>query len=279
MGHPIHHSLSPEIFSFLSGILKVPVIYRKLDIPPIELISSVRILKKLPLLEGWNVTLPHKEAILSSIDILSPECEATGAVNVVKVSQNKLYGFNTDIPGVLQTFKEHRIRIQGRSALVFGAGGASAAVGTVLGKEGASRVWIVNRTLSRARKISRSLQKRFPATEFKVLPPERMSGFIEPVALYVNATPLGMKGFPKQTYLPKKLTPGSFAFDLIYRPGVTSFIQEAAERGLKTLNGLDMLCWQALFTWEIWVEEIVHKTRIKRLLKNHLEMCMRKDRL
>ena len=98
------------------------------------------------------------------------------------------------------------------------------------------------------------------------------------VALYVNSTPLGMAGFEKRSVLPKQVTPGAWAFDLIYRPEHTVFLKAAARLGLKTVGGLDMLIWQALATWEIWFGPLGSRARVRRIflgvrgeLRKHLK--------
>ena len=275
MGHPVQHSLSPEIFRFLGKVLNQPVVYRKMEVSPNDLPATVQALKKLSYLQGWNVTLPHKEKIARLMDHLHTSCgdarsKSLQVVNVVHVVNHKLHGFNTDIPGVLLTLQEARVPLSGASILLLGAGGASAAVLEVMGQERVAQVWIVSRNPARAKKRALEFRKRFPKTLFQALLQSHLLTFSERVTLYVNATPLGMTGFPEETLLPQNLTPGAFAFDLIYRPHETVFLREATEKGLVPVYGLDLLIWQALLTWEIWVGPIPCRQEIKTLLRNHL---------
>jgi shikimate dehydrogenase len=276
MGYPIEHSLSPEIFDFISRRLGIPLVYKKLAVPAEDLQSTVEVFKKLSLLTGWNVTIPHKKKIVELMDLLSPEARAISAVNVVQVQKNRLLGYNTDVLGVSETFRENAILVRDHSALIFGAGGAALSVGYVLGDQGAADVALVNRSHDSGEAAVRTLSGVFPKTRFHSLPWSAVESFDSPRALYVNATPLGMQGYGASGFhLPRKVTPEAVAFDLIYRPEHTPFLSEMGERGLKTVGGLDMLIWQAIAAWEIWMHPISNEKDFKSTLKTELKAHLR----
>lgn len=266
IGDPVKHSLSPEIFDFLARRLGVPLVYRKIRVMEGDLARLVWTLRELPML-GCNVTIPHKESILGLLDRISPEAAVIGAVNVVENRGGELVGHNTDARGVIETLAEHRVRVRGAEAWVLGAGGAARAVCHALGTLGARRVWVENRTSSRARALCRDLGRVFQATEFSLVR-DAVPGVNLQVC--INTTPLGMTGVEGEVCFPMDVRRGAWAFDVVYRPENTPFLARARRQGLRTIGGLDMLIWQALATWEIWIGRIPRRGAVKTELKRRL---------
>jgi shikimate dehydrogenase len=145
-----------------------------------------------------------------------------------------------------------------------------------LGKLGARRVVIETRDSAKGRAVARRLGTMFQKTRFEAGAAKgaRSKGDVREFDLYVNATPLGMKGFGKNDLLSKTARKGALAFDLVYRPEKTSFLASARRRGLKTVGGLDMLIWQALGTWELWFGPIPGKARVKADLARYLRRVL-----
>ncbi len=247
IGHPIAHSLSPDIFAFIARETGLPIDYRRLDIEPRRLRETVRVFREQPLFVGWNVTIPHKAAIAKLVDERSRAAELLGAVNVVRFTGGRLIGANTDVIGVEATLDQHAIDVRGRRAVVYGAGGAATAVGYVLGRRRAAEVAIVNRTAAHARRTARRLGAAFPRTRFVANPSASTEA-----SLYVNTTPLGMRGFAQKSLLARDARRGAWAFDVVYRPEKTVFLRQARAQGLRTVGGLDMLIGQALGTYALW---------------------------
>lgn len=273
VGHPVSHSLSPQIFALLSKRIGTALDYRRVDLPPGSLDLAVDFNRATALFRGWNVTIPHKHAILAHLDHCSPEARALGAVNVVDFSRGRAHGHNTDVMGIRATLAMQGWKPKGRSAVIYGAGGAAAAVGWVLGELKCPTVYLIARegcaSVARARALSRRLGKHFPRTRFLAMtdrneipqsgPRRARSAFISPAGpwhatagLYVNATPLGMQGYAATSPARAPLNPRALAFDLVYRPLITPFLRQAQRAGLTTVGGLDMLVAQAIGTWEIW---------------------------
>jgi len=166
IGDPIGQSLSPAIFSFLSrhcGFNDFQ--YEALRVTPDHLADFVKQARKSFI--GLNVTLPHKEKIKGHLDSLSPEAKAIGAINVVKFENGQAEGHNTDVQGLIDTFSENGIILDGKRVLIFGAGGAARAVCYVCGKFRAKEVVIWNKTLSRAEAVAGDFRIIFPNTSFK----------------------------------------------------------------------------------------------------------------
>ncbi len=190
-------------------------------------------------LSGLNVTLPYKELVIKYLDEIDPAAKAIGAVNVVKISDGKLTGYNTDSDAFRETLEKWLPKDRTFKALVLGTGGSSKAVRQALNK-----LHIEYKT------VSREASKGDYAYEDL----KRDKEIIKEYMLIINTTPLGM--YPQTDYLPpipyECLTKDHYVYDLIYNPARTLFLQKAEMRGATIKNGLEMLHVQAEKSWQIW---------------------------
>jgi len=268
IGYPIKHSLSPLLFEFLSKKLKTPVVYLPLAIKTNELKTKLKNAKDLCVFSGVNVTIPHKEKVIKHVDRLTPTAKSVGAVNLIHFKNQTLIGDNSDVYGIKETLKEHKISLRGKSVILYGAGGAAKAVCTAVAQLGAKKVWIQNRTTVKSTKLCRFFSRQFTKTQFSSLSLNKEPK--EKIALYVNATPLGMQGFPKKSPLTSLACKNAFAFDLVYRPESTVFLRDAKKQGLQPIGGLDMLIWQAIASWELWFGKVSQRQKLKKALSNYI---------
>lgn len=273
IGDPIGHSLSPDVFKMISHWTRIPMDYKAIRVEPRELLEFVSVRKKLSDWVGWNVTLPHKIKMTEFIDVPSKEIQTIQALNVVKNSYGKLYGFNTDVFGIKETLREHQIEVEDQNALIIGAGGAASAVAFVLAEKRAKSVWIFSRTSKKAKLMADKFNLKFAKTKFQFIPHLSELSFLQDrPTLFFQTTPVGMMGFPNRSLLPHCASKNDFAFDVIYRPILTPFLKDALARGMKTAGGMDMFIWQALATWEIWMEQsIKNRNDIKNKISLHLK--------
>lgn len=209
----------------------------------LETIDSIKQLSaEHPELKGFNVTIPYKETIIPFLDELSDEAKKIGAVNCVSISNKKLIGHNTDVYGFSQSIKPF-LDVNHQRALILGTGGASKAVAYALQKTGVEIYFVT----------SSSVKKTNNTFFYSEINEVVMNAF----KLIVNTTPVGM--FPKIDEAPELpyhlLTPQHLAYDLIYNPEQTLFLQKAQAQGAITVNGLSMLQLQAEKSWEIWNKE------------------------
>jgi 3-dehydroquinate dehydratase/shikimate dehydrogenase len=192
-------------------------------------------------LHGVSVTMPYKEAILEHLDNTDAHTAKIGACNtVVRGQDGKLYGFNTDIAGVVRPL-EQRLTIAGAKVLVLGAGGAARAA--VFGlKERGAEVWVLNRTAAKGQKLARQAKARtlkraeLRKTVFDVI---------------VNATPVGM-GNTRECPLKEDEVQAKVVFDLVYDPVETRLLQIARAKGMAVIPGVEMFVHQAARQFEIW---------------------------
>jgi shikimate dehydrogenase len=241
-----------------------------LDVFPLDLSTTIQNISQDYV--GVNVTLPHKESILAYLQKVTPAAEAIGAVNVVHFEGKKATGHNTDVEGLLGTFREHKISLAGESVLIIGAGGAARAMAYAAALSKVSEINFAARNVEKAKKISESIGPLFPKVKWNLEP--RSSHLI------VNTTPVGMVGISGENAFASHLSftkKNSVALDLIYRPSDTPFLKLAREKDFKTVGGLDMLIYQALATWKIWFGELKNPAALKKalvpMLKAQLELA------
>ncbi len=235
IGYPLGHSFSARYFA--DKFTREQIADCQYLNFPIESIDQLpALLEHEKELQGFNVTIPYKQAVFAYLNDLSDEARTIGAVNCVKIAPHGLKGFNTDAYGFSRSLLT-LIGDQRPQALVLGTGGASKAVGYVLKQLGISY-----RLVSRQSGVDR--------LSYEEVTPE----FIQHTPLIINATPLGtfpkIEGCPAIPY--EALGPQHFLFDLVYNPAVTEFLKRGAAQGAHTQNGYDMLVGQAEKAWEIW---------------------------
>jgi len=242
IGDPIGHSLSPILHNtgFVArrvNAVFLPFLVRDMH----DFAAAIGPLR----IAGFAVTLPHKERILRYLDVCDPLVARIGAVNTAVVhGQGKLFGYNTDYVGVLRAL-ERRMPIAGRRVLILGAGGVARAVAFALAR-GSATISICARRPERARKLARAVNgEAIPRTALRH----------ECFDAIVNATPVGMH--PQEDYSPleERELNCRLVFDTIYRPRETKLLQLAAQRGIKTVSGLEMFLAQGFAQWEIWMGE------------------------
>ena len=251
IGHPIGHSLSPKMHNASFLVSGLDFVYVPMDVEPGTLISAVEGLRALGF-RGFNVTLPHKEAIVPLLDELDASAQLTGAVNTVTNDGGRLRGSNTDGGGFIEASSEVGVRFSGAVVMMVGAGGAAAAIGAAVLGEGARELRIMNRSSWRAEALRDRLRAAFPEAEVSVYvgDPEAVSAGADAI---VNATYLGMKDGDRLPVPARCFEPGMAVCDAVYRRGKeTEFIRTARERGLRTVSGERMLLYQGVHAQRMW---------------------------
>ena len=230
IGFPLGHSLSATYFAEKFAREGIDAEYSPLAIERAE-----EVLPHCEHLSGFNVTIPHKQAIMPFLSAISDEARAIGAVNCVKVTPEGLIGYNTDVIGIRKSLEG--VVLNGAKALVLGTGGASKAVQYVL-REGGAEVKVVSRQ----------------ATPNNITYSDITAEFLAEIDIIVNTTPLGM--FPNVDNAPElpysALSAKHTLFDCVYNPRLTKFLQLGAAQGARTIDGMTMFEAQAEASWEIW---------------------------
>ncbi|MFQ6113948.1 MAG: shikimate dehydrogenase [bacterium] len=254
VGHPLGHSLSPILHEFILNKIHVKACYHAFEIKKEELAATIQSMKTLGF-TGFNVTIPYKENIVSFLDEIDEEASMIGAVNTVLIKDNKLYGTNTDGVGFIQALKNKNMDMNGKSAVLLGAGGAARAVAYSLVANGIKKLWLLNRTPVRAELLANGIVSNvgFSNISYDSLSDAYFEQAVESSQIVINATSLGM--WPAVETTPicvENFSPGLIVVDLVYNPHETKFLKAAKSAGSKIIEGLDMLIYQGVEAMKIW---------------------------
>jgi shikimate dehydrogenase len=253
LGDPVAHSRSPGMHNAAFGALGLDWVYVPFHVRPDGLADAVAGLKALGA-RGFNVTVPHKEAVVPLLDDLSPEAAAIGAVNTVLISGDRVVGHNTDGEGFSRALHEaHRFRAGRSRALILGAGGSARAVGDQLAREGIPSIRISNRTESKAQALAEHLSRHHPDCEVKVLPwtPLDHRAAINWAELIVNTTSVGLKAGDPSPIDTNGISPGHIVVDVVYGPE-TALMRACRSLRARCLDGLPMLLHQGALAFTLW---------------------------
>ncbi len=260
IGHPVSHSLSPRLHKAALAYHALDGDYQLFDIAPADLEN--RFLEFIEQdFKGLNVTIPHKQAVLSLLHSLDDNARSIGAVNTIRFDDGILSGNNTDVFGFTQALKDifARNELRGANAVVVGAGGAARACLLGMAELGLSKVFIYARHPEKANQLLESLQfahqEPFLAMNISVLTSLDKEA-IASCSLLVNATPLGQSdpSLPDwYCHLLSLLRANAFVYDLVYAIGKdTPTVLKARSLGLKASDGTAMLLYQAAQSFKIW---------------------------
>ncbi len=258
VGDPVEHSVSPQMHNAAYKELGLDFEYKLLRTSPSELKATVDKLRG-PDTAGFNVTVPHKEAVMQYLDYIDDSAALIGAVNAVKNDNGKLKGYNTDSIGFIESLtRDAGFDPKGKKVLLLGAGGAAKAVAVALCKEGTSEIGITEIDAAKASALAEKLNSSF-STRISPLPDENsLKQFMINCDCIVNTTPVGMH--PDIGRSPLKDHPpireGQVVYDLVYNPPVTKLAKIAAKKGAKAVTGLGMLVRQGAAGFELFTEQV-----------------------
>lgn len=280
IGNPVEHTVSPTLHNTLFHEMGLDGVYLPLKVPEGGLGDAVKGLKASGY-TGFNVTIPYKEEILQYIDEVSEEVILFGAANTVKISDGKLYGFNTDADGFMNDFKNQaKASFKGSHVCILGAGGTAKTLAVKIALEGAAEVDIINRSLQNAMELAATINKTmekagrsektafaFPAGK------EEASQKLSDCDIMINTTSVGMYPDIENSPVQKDFIFKSrqMVYDVIYNPSQTKLLERAEECGCKTFNGAGMLFYQGLKAFEIWMDTTVPEKIFANLLKEFLK--------
>ena len=266
IGHPIEHSLSPVMHNAAIATLGVDYVYRALPVKPEDLQAEIAGFADIGVV-GFNVTIPHKQAILPLLSEVSLDAQAIGAVNTVCRNGNKWLGTNTDIKGFIAPLQTYKQDWSQTVALILGNGGAARAVVAGCAQLGCAEIHVAGRNQMRLQEFFNSwiksplwVDSRL-AAKLHVHTWEELPTLIPQATLLVNTTPTGMypdvEASPLSAAQMANLVPGAIVYDLIYNPRPTVFLQQAQQYGAITIDGLEMLVQQGAAALEMWLQQPV----------------------
>jgi shikimate dehydrogenase len=261
-GDPVAHSFSPQMQNAALHACGIEAQYARFHIRANELRSALLSLRKLDFV-GINLTVPHKIVAFGQIDEADESATRAGAVNTIRVRNEKLIGSNTDGEGFLRAIRtEFSIDLRDLRVMIIGAGGGTGrAIAWQCALESCERLVLVNRTLDKANALAEQLRPFFlaprvlgPAARLKAiaLDESAMRMQLADIDLIVNATPLGMNPSDPTPVPTRLLAPHHILFDCVYGPAKTALIRAAEEAGGRGTNGLSMLLYQGALSFSIW---------------------------
>ena len=260
-GQPVSHSLSPLMFNKTFEKLGLNRAYMAFDVSPERLGSAVDAAKSLSF-EGFNVTMPHKAAILPLLDKIANGAREIGAVNTVVVNQSELTGHNTDGEGALKALRAHGYEPKGKRIVVIGAGGAARAIGHSLAVE-ADEITILDRTPSKARALA-DRTRGTAKTLHGPLSRSELEQSVHGVSLVINATPVQTPLLFKTLGLQHNVLPkDTWIFDLAYDK------RDMGRASNKQIHPLEMLVQQAALSYELWLGQPTPLELMRSILVEH----------
>lgn len=263
IGDPIEHSLSPVIHNAALAALgersgSLDYVYLPLPVAAAKLEAAIAGLEAIGL-QGFNVTIPHKQAILPFLSEVSELAQAVGAVNTVWRTETGWAGTNTDVAGFLAPLQALERDWSQEEVVILGNGGAARAVVLSCAQLDVAAIYIIGRNPDRLREFEASWTRREVVNKLRTHPWQELPDLLPYAGLLVNTTPLGMYPHGGQSPLDEAemtlLSPEAIAYDLIYTPNPTQFLQQARARGLMAIDGLEMLVQQGAAALEIWLQQ------------------------
>jgi shikimate dehydrogenase len=268
LGDPVTHSLSPSMHNAAFSELGLDYVYVALHVLPANLGQAIQGVRALGF-AGLNVTVPHKEAILSLLDDVSPSARAIGAVNTVVRRGRRLRGENTDGLGFLRAVAKLGMRVRGKRVVLLGAGGSARAVAWALARAGIARLTILNRHPKRAAVLANAVRRGCNAAVLAAdLASARSAHLLEGAELVVNCTSLGLDGRTSPDVEIAATPAHCLFYDLVYRSEPTPLVIAARRQGRRAENGLGMLLEQAALAFRIWTGRAAPFATMERALQN-----------
>lgn len=248
IGDPVAQSMSPEMHDAWFVENELDASYIPIHVRAQGLQEAIISLKNLGC-SGWNVTVPHKSAIIPFLDQLEPSAKLMGAVNTVHVlPDGSLVGSNTDGSGFVRALEEvYSTQCKGNKVLMIGAGGAAYGIAYALHDAGYGPISFANRTVEKAELLATGI------TDSVVISIAEAESSIAEFGLIVQTTTVGMNfaqsGMPLN---PKNTVEGTVVADIIYNPLETEFLAVARKKGAQTMNGVGMFVHQGALAFETW---------------------------
>lgn len=271
IGDPVTHSLSPLMHNAAIAHLGLDLAYVPLPVKPQDLAAAIAGFEAIHLV-GFNLTIPHKQAILPFLSQISDVAQAVGAVNTVWQTPQGWHGTNTDVEGFLAPLQALGRDWSETTAVVLGNGGAARAVVAGCIQLGCPEIYVVGRS---AAKLA-----AFPQGQnIQVCTTASLPELLPRAGLLVNTTPVGMapqvEASPIEGDIMDGLQAGAIAYDLIYVPNPTRFLQLAQARGAVPIDGLEMLVQQGAAALRIWTGQQQVPVEVMRgVLRSHLGLCL-----
>lgn len=265
LANPVEHTLSPTLHNTLAEETGIDLAYIPFKPETDTLAAAVKGAFSLNIL-GLNVSIPFKQEVMKYLVEIDKNAKEIGAVNTLVRSENGYKGYNTDILGLKKAFLSDGVQIKGENVIILGAGGASKAITYLMALEGASKIYVLNRTYEKAATIANEINQCFSKETVIPMSMEDYTSLPKGSYLGIQTTSVGMHPKVDASIIEdrefyKMLHTG---YDIVYTPFETKFMKYTKEVGGRSFNGLKMLLYQGACAFELWnqmeiSEEIMDK--------------------
>jgi shikimate dehydrogenase len=273
IGYPIEHSLSPPMHNAAIAYLGLDYVYLPFAIKPEDLEKAIAGFEAIGI-QGFSITIPHKQAIIPLLGEISGRAKLIGAVNTVWRTESGWAGTNTDVDGFLAPLRTLDRDWAAIAPIILGNGGAARAVAVGLLELGCLEVEVVGRNPEKLAQFDRSWQSSGLESRIHTHSWDRLPDLLPQAELLVNTTPIGMTPqtgrSPVDLSLMERLPATAIAYDLIYTPNPTAFLQQAGQLALIAIDGLEMLVQQGAAALEIWLDRPIPIEIMRQALLQHL---------
>jgi shikimate dehydrogenase len=268
LGYPIGHSMSPIMLNDVLSYYEIDAHYHPFKVSPEELEIAIRGLKAIGI-SGFNVTIPHKSAIIPFLDSVDDLALSIGAVNTVVNDNGKLVGYNTDGYGFIKGLEPYISSFSDKKVLVIGAGGAARAIYFTMAKMKPLALDITNRTVIKATELIKACPFE---SNSRALSLDEAEVQLNEYDVVIQTTMIGM--YPNVLETPislKKLNNRALVCDIVYNPLETQFLREARKKGATVQNGVEMFVYQGALAFEKWTGIFPDVKRMRENVLRQLE--------
>ncbi|MGD1806557.1 shikimate dehydrogenase [Dapis sp. BLCC M126] len=284
IGYPVEHSLSPLMHNAAIQAINnqqnqqnqqnlIDYVYLPFPIKPEDLNTAIAGFSAIGV-QGFSITIPHKQAIIPLLSEVSDIAQAVGAVNTVYKINKGWAGTNTDVVGFLAPLQTYNWNWHQKVAVILGNGGAARAVVAGCAQLGFAEIHVVGRSEDKLTAFQQSWVNSPLPANLIIHKWDELSSLIPQADLLVNTTPVGMYPHidrsPVDEAMFESLSPGTIVYDLIYIPNPTKFLRQAQVRGAIAIDGLEMLVQQGATALELWLQQSVPLDIMRDSLRQHL---------
>jgi len=260
IGTPIKHSLSPHMHNSAFEKTGQDYAYLCLEVGKEGLKQAIDALKLFNA-KGSNITFPNKQEVIQYLDEISEDAKIIGSVNTITIDDEtkKIKGYNTDGRGFVASIEELKIDYKGKKVVVLGVGGAGRAIAVQLAYDGVGELIIKDIDEALMKEVKETINNGIQNCKVKLIGDEEaLKEELKEAVLLINATPLGMKGRDNMCAISSAEVLNNtkaFVYDIVYEPRETKLMKYAKEKGLQTINGVNMMLWQGALAYKIWLGE------------------------
>ena len=267
--NPVGHSISPVIHNTLADLCGIDMVYTTFKVEKGAVDTAVKGAYALDIL-GLNVTVPHKQEVIGTLESVDPLAEAIGAVNTLVRTEHGYKGYNTDILGLERELEEEQVELKDSPVILLGAGGAARAIAFLCVSKGAKEVAILNRTEEKAAVIAEDVNRHLQSKAAYAMKLSDYGKLTGENYVVIQTTSVGLYPNCDDAVIEDEdfYKRAAVGVDIIYNPAETKFMKLMKAQGKPAYNGLKMLLYQGVSAFELWNDIKISKENIRKVYEN-----------